>query len=112
MGVSRAIDYMIEIGLLELEDDKYQFGAYYEKDNKSKSYRYYKENEDKIKEYCKQRSIEMFVIKNTVYSIDDIQNVHSNIDHSKVRFASKLKLIRPVNVSKAEFEKQLTLCLY
>ena len=112
MGVSRAIDYMIEIGLLELEDDKYQFGAYYEKDNKSKSYRYYKENEDKIKEYCKERSIEMFVIKNTVYSIDDIQDVHSDIDHSKVRFSSKLKLVRPMNVSKAEFEKQLTLCLY
>lgn len=112
MGVSRAIDYMIEIGLLELEDDKYQFGAYYEKDNKSKSYRYYKENEDKIKEYCKERGIEMFVIKNTVYSMDDIQNVHFDIDHSKVRFSSKLKLVRPMNVSKAEFEKQLTLCLY
>ena len=112
MGVSRAIDYMIEIGLLELEDDKYQFGAYYEKDNKSKSYRYYKENEDKIKEYCKERGIEMFVVQNAVYSMDEIQNVHSDIDHSKVRFASKLKLIRPMNVSKAEFEKQLTLCLY
>ena len=34
MGVSRAIDYMIEIGLLGIENDKYQFGAYYEKDNK------------------------------------------------------------------------------
>ena len=48
MGVSRAIEYMTEIGLISLESDKYQFGAYYEKDNKSKSYRYYKENEDKL----------------------------------------------------------------
>lgn len=51
-GVSRAISYMIEVGLISVESDKYQFGAYYEKDNKSKSYRYYKENEDKLKEYC------------------------------------------------------------
>ena len=35
MGVSRAIENMIEIGLLGVENDKYQFGAYYEKDNKS-----------------------------------------------------------------------------
>ena len=111
-GVSRAIAYMKEIGLISVESDKYQFGAYYEKDNKSKSYRYYKENEDKLKEYCKERGIEMFVVKNTVYSLDEIQNVHSDIDRTKVRFASKLKLIRPDKISKAEFEKQLTLCIY
>mgnify|MGYP006974607116 CR=1 FL=1 len=35
MGVSRGIAYMIEIGLINIENDKYQFGAYYEKDNKS-----------------------------------------------------------------------------
>lgn len=48
MGVSRAIAYMIEIGLISIENDKYQFNAYHNKDNKSKTYRYYKENEDKI----------------------------------------------------------------
>lgn len=31
---------------------------------------------------------------------------------SKVRFASRLKLIKPIEFSKAEYEKQLTLCLY
>ena len=60
MGVSRAIEYMIEIGLLGVENDKYQFGAYYEKDNKSKSYFYYKENEDKIKAYCEEHCIEKY----------------------------------------------------
>jgi len=60
MGVSRAIAYMIEIGLISLESDKYQFGAYYEKDNKSKTYRYYKENEDKLKEYCEDHDIQMY----------------------------------------------------
>ena len=112
MGVSRAIDYMIEIGLLGIENDKYQFGAYYEKDNKSKSYYYYKENEDKIKEYCEERGITMYVVQNKVYDMAAIKSVHKAIDKSKVRFASRLKLIRPEGISKAEFEKQLTLCLY
>lgn len=112
MGVSRAIEYMMEIGLISIESDRYQFGAYYEKDNTSRSYRYYKENEDRLKEYCQTRGIEMFIIKNDVYDMDELCNVHASIDRSKVRFASRLKLIKPINFSKAEFEKQLTLCLY
>ena len=111
-GVSRAIAYMIEIGLISIECDRYQFGAYYEKDNKSKTYRYYKENEDKVKAYCAARDIEMYIVQNKVYDMDELQGVHTEIDRSKVRFASRLKLIRPVELSKAEFEKQLTLCLY
>ena len=112
MGVSRAIDYMIEIGLISVESDKYQFGAYYEKDNKSKSYRYYKENEDKVIAYCKAHNIEMFIIQNDVYDMSELPNVHTAIDRTKVRFASRLKLIKPTELSKSEFEKQLTLCLY
>ena len=111
-GVSRAIDYMIEIGLLGIENEKYQFGAYYEKDNKSKSYYYYKENEDKIKAYCEERGIEKYIVQNKVYDMADISKVHKDIDRSKVRFASRLKLIRPAGISKEEFKKQLTLCLY
>lgn len=112
MGVSRGIAYMIEIGLISIENDKYQFGAYYEKDNKSKTYRYYKENEDKIKKYCEDHSIEMFVVKNKVYNTSELKKLHKGIDKSKVRFASRLKLIKPIELSRAEFEKQLTLCLY
>lgn len=112
MGVSRAIKYMIEIGLISVESDSYQFGAYYEKDNKSKLYRYYKENEDKVKEYCKKHGIEMFIVKNKIYSMNNINHIHSQIDKKKVRFASRLNLKKPVDLSKADFEKQLTLCLY
>ena len=112
MGVSRAIEYMIEIGLLGVENDKYQFGAYYEKDNKSKSYFYYKENEDKIKAYCEEHGIEKYLVQNKVYDVSGIGKVHKDIDCSKVRFASRIKLIKPADISKAEFEKQLTLCLY
>lgn len=111
-GVSRAISYMIEIGLLSLENDKYQFGAYYEKDNKSKTYRYYQENEDKLKKYCQEHNIQMFVVKNPVLSMSELKNVHTDIDKASVRFGSKLKLVWPLELSKAEFEKQLTLCLY
>ncbi len=111
-GVSRAIDYMMEIGLISIENDKYQFGAYYEKDNKSKTYRYYKENEDKLKEYCKAHDIQKYVVKNKVYNTSEIKNVHTGIDKTKVRFASRLKLIKPLELSRAKFEKQLTLCLY
>ena len=112
MGVSRAVDYMIEIGLLSVENDRYQFGAYYEKDNKSKTYRYYQENEEKLKEYCQEHNIQMFVVKNTLLSMNELKNVHTDIDKASVRFGSKLKLIWPLELSKAEFEKQLTLCLY
>lgn len=111
-GVSRAISFMIEMGLISIESDKYQFGAYYEKDNKSKFYRYYKENEDKVEQYCKDHGIQAFIVKNKLYPMDEIKNVHTEIDKSKVRFASRLKLVKPAELSKAEFEKQLTLCLY
>ena len=111
-GVSRAIDFMIEIGLISVESNKYQFGAYYEKDNKSKTYRYYKVNEDKLKEYCEDHDIQMFIVKNKVYNMSELKKLHTGIDKSKVRFASRLKLIKPIELSRAEFEKQLTLCLY
>ena len=112
MGVSRAITFMIEIGLISIENDKYQFGAYYDKDNKSKTYRYYKENEDKIKKYCEAHDIQMFIVKNKVYNMSELKNVHTDIDRSEVRFKPNTKLIKPIELSEAEFEKQLTLCLY
>lgn len=112
MNVSRAIAYMIEIGLIGIENDKYQFGAYYEKDNKSKSYYYYKENEDKLKSYCQTKGIERYIVQNKIYTMDELQNVHRDIDKDKVHFATRLRLYKPIELSKAEFEKQLTLCLY
>ena len=44
--------------------------------------------------------------------MSELKNVHTGIDRSKVRFASRLKLIKPIELSNAEYEKQLTLCLY
>ena len=112
MGVSRGVSYMMEIGLISLENDQYQYHAYYDEDNTSKTYRYYKENEDKVKEYCATRGIEMFLTENVVYSMAETRSIRSDIDISKVRFSSRLRLIKPADLSKPEFEKQLTLCLY
>lgn len=100
-GVTRAIEYMKELGLISIECDEYQHHAYYAKDNKSKTYRYYVENEHKIKEYCNTHNIEMFKIENNVYSADKPRIIHPEIDKSKVRFASNLKLYKPEGLSKS-----------
>ena len=111
-GVSNAIAYMKEIGLISIENDYYRFNAYTEYENTCKLYRYYKENEDKLRAYCERNNIEPYWTENIVYSTDEVRNRDKSIDSSKVRFKSKLKLVKPSCMSKVEFEKQLTLCLY
>lgn len=111
-GVSNAIAYMIEIGLISIESEKYQFKAFYEKDNISKTYRYYVENEIKIKEYCNEHGIEKYVAKNKIYTDEEITPVHKDIDKSKVKFSSNLRLFPPEGMGKMQFEKELTFCLY
>lgn len=111
-GVSNAIAYMKEIGLISIENDYYRFNAYTEYENTCKLYRYYKENEDKLRAYCERNNIESYWTENVVYSVEEVQNRDKRIDNSKVHFKSKLKLMKPSYMSKVEFEKQLTLCLY
>ena len=111
-NVSNAIEYMIEIGLISVENDKYQYRAYYDKNNTSKTYRYYVENEIKVKEYCKERGIEKYIAKNKIYTDKEITPVHKDIEKSKVKFCSNLRLIKPEGMSKEQFEKELTFCLY
>ena len=111
-GVSNAIAYMKEIGLISTENDYYRFNAYTDYENTCKLYRYYKKNEDKLRDYCEKNNIEPYWTENIVYSMDEVRNRDRSIDGSKVHFKSKLKLIRPSYMSKVEFEKQLTLCLY
>ncbi len=112
MGVSNGIAFMKEIGLISVENERYQYKAYYEKDNTSKTYRYYVENEIKIKEYCKERGIEKYVAQNKIYTDEEITPVHKDIDKTKVRFSSNLRLFPPEGMGKMQFEKELTFCLY
>ena len=111
-GVSNAIAYMKEIGLISTENDYYRFNAYVDCENTCKLYRYYKENEDKLRAYCERNNIEPYWTENVVYSLEEVLNRDRSIDGSKVRFKSKLKLMKPSYMSNVEFEKQLTLCLY
>ena len=111
-NISNAIAFMKEIGLISTESEKYQFNSLYAKDNISKTYRYYKENEDKVKEYCAEHGIKKYEVKNTVYSDAENDSIHTGIDPSKVRFCSKLKLVKPKYMSQTVFEKDLMLCLY
>lgn len=110
-SVSRAIQFMISIGLLAEYDESYQFNAYYERDNKCKQYAYSYETEQSIKEYCKDNNINKYQILNTTivdtFAIKDI-----SFEQSEVRFSSKLHLLKPDNWSCAEFENYLTGCLY
>ena len=56
-NASNLIQYMITIGLLGLEDNEYQFNATQEEYNKSKTYRYYYDNEQEIIKYCEENDI-------------------------------------------------------
>lgn len=112
VNVSNGISFMKEIGLISTESDKYTFNSPYAKNNICKTYRYYKENEDKVKQYCLKHNISKYEVKNKVYSKAESKSIHESIDKSAVRFSSKLKLIRPINMSQPAFEKELTFCLY
>lgn len=63
-NASNLIKQMIEIGLVEIECDKFQFAARNEQYNKSKVYRYYYENEQLFMEYCRENNIEKFEVNN------------------------------------------------
>lgn len=58
MAITRAIKFMIEIGLISIYNDKYRFGVPFEGANYGKTYAYYKDNEDKLIQYCKDNNID------------------------------------------------------
>lgn len=119
MAVSRAIDFMIEMGLITTYDEKYRFGVPYKGGNYGKLYAYHKENEDKVIEYCKQEGIEKYQIHNarpplTKEKIASIQATHRacSFEVSKVRFRKNLHLKKPDGVSVGQFKDYLIECLY
>ena len=112
MGVSRAIDFMKKIGLIELESEEKQFGAYYECDNHGYTYRYYYDNEVKIIEFCKKYDIEKYDPSSKVIKpIPDnlLNDITFKIED--VRFSYKLSLEKPLSFSKKVFEQYLYNCL-
>lgn len=112
-NVSNLIKYMKIIGLLADYDSTYQFNGFYERLNRSKSYVYCKETEDKIKEYCNINKINKYLLKNNNNTIvKKFTEQVKSFESSEVRFSSKLNLLKPSNFSKKDFEDYLTLKLY
>lgn len=120
MAVSRAIDKMIEIGILEFYDETYRFNvsSFPDDGSRSKRYKYYYDNEQKFIAYCKKHGIEKYEPKNKYefsQEDDDTNNkVAKEVDFKieDVRFSSKLDLKMPFDMTKSEFERYLLWCLY
>lgn len=111
-NASNLIKYMITIGLLSEEDKTYQFNAT-SKNNRSKTYRYYYENEIKIKEYCKEQNINKYMILNNKSYCTLVEKFKiENFEQEKVRFSSQLHLLKPDNYSMSQFESYIETVLY
>lgn len=120
-NVSRAVDKMIEIGLISEHNEEYRFNAPfpYDDENRCKTYKYYYENEQKFIAYCEAHDIKKFkpvnVTELTEKDKKTIAKVNDRYKQFKIEdvvFSSNLKLVKPIDVSTAEFETYLTWCLY
>lgn len=114
-NASNLIKYMVKIGLLGEEDITYQYNATREGYNKAKTYRYYYDNEFKVKHYCKENNINKYVVLNNkqLRSHTVVQKLKiENFDNDKVRFSSQLHLLKPDNYSIAQFESYIEAVLY
>ena len=113
-NVSNALKHMTEIGLIEVHNNNIRFRAANEKENLSRTYKYFVENEKKFIQYCKDNGIESYVPK-CPKAVKVSKKVKSScdtvVDPNDVRFSSKLKLIKPKDVSVIDFEKYLECCL-
>ena len=112
--VSRIIQFMKQLNLIEVYDDNYQFNSTNKKYNKSKTYKYYYENEVKLKEFCKINEINKINLKNfQPHNKKDFENCFfQNFDTSSIRFSSKLQLLKIENISIKQFENLLSIVLY
>ena len=111
-NVSNLIQFMLKIGLLSVEDQHYQFNASIEKYNKAKTYRYYYDNEEKIKEYCRNKDIHKYETKNILTNTVVEKFRIIDFDNQQVRFSSKLHLTKPEDYSVSNFETYLLGILY
>lgn len=114
-NASNLIRFMIDLGLLDEEDTNYQFNATQEGYNKSKTYRYYYENEEKILKYCEENDINKYVIKNNnkshIHTVVEKFRIE-NFENEQVRFSSNLHLLKPDNYSVTQFENYIESILY
>ena len=113
MNSSNFIRGMVNLGLISVEDDTYQFNAYYSKQNHSKRYAYHYQNEVLIKKYCEQNNINKYK-PNKNYNNNTIVKSFSidSFETDEVKFSNHLLLHKPDDYSVSEFEAYLTQALY
>lgn len=136
---SEFIKKLCNIGLVSVECEDYRFNAPTKEGNRSKTYRYYYENEERIEEYCKDNKIDIIRIINCkrkryegiieegeryreeVRSNNNSSSGESlvplflqpNFDPLQVRFDSKIQHIFPCsNQTEKDLEEYLTGLLY
>lgn len=109
VSVCTNIKFMLKMGLLEYETKTRRFNSV---DNECYTYRYYVENEVKFIQLCKDNNIEPYLIENGSY--DKVAKVNDipDFDKSKVLFKTHLRLKKPADMTKSQFEDFLTKCLY
>jgi hypothetical protein len=110
---SRLIQKMKRLGLIVTSNNTYRFNAKYKRFNRCKIYIYSAESEKAIVEFCKNNNIKKASIKQQKAPIvinKIIENI--NFKENEIRINSKLNLVKPTNVSRAEFEKFLMFHLY
>lgn len=121
MNISRAIDKMIKIGILETHEETYRFNAPfpYDDENRSKQYKYYVDNERKFIEYCEKHNIEKYVpvskyefSKEELETVEKVSKEYREFNIEDVRFSSDLNLVMPYGVKPSEFELFLLWCLH
>ena len=117
-NISNAIKLMETIGLIEVFDSYFRFNAFYKDENKSRTFKYYVDNERKLLEYCRKNNIEFYSPDDDV-DLEPTQNEvkyfnsFNDLPNPKdVRFNSNTFYIKPLGMSKTKFERYLRLCLY
>ena len=109
VSVNANIKVMLEMGLLDYETKTRRFNS---ANNECYTYRYYAENEVKFIQLCNDNNIEPFIFDNDNYDKVAKEDDISGFDKSKVLFKSHLRLIKPTDMTKGQFEDFLTKCLY
>lgn len=119
MAVSRDIKFMEKIGLIKVFDSRSHWGSPFEGGNYSRLFCYFKDNEDKAIQYCKEHNIEMCEIIEveeitTQEQVEKIEKVDEarTFALSDVRFGKDLNIEKPEGVSKTELDMFLVQCLY
>ena len=110
-AMTRLINFMQDIGLISIANPNYRFNSKNPKNNKSREFFYFHENEDALLAYCEENRISV-PHKRTSSAPLFGRLEKGEVDVEKVRFSSKLKLKKADDFSKAEFEDLLRLALY